>query len=642
LYISSKSKISPLLLIFCLLITFKAHSLTLNEKRKLFLSAESALEKKRFKEFLRIERKLKDYPLYPYLRYSYIVKKIRSTSYEEYANFISKYQESHLAEKLTSQWLKVNAKHKNWLNFVRAYNDDNNISLKCDYLWAKHSLYDNNQALESVSPIWLHGSSRPKNCDKLFYAWEEAGYLTRPLIWQRIKLAIKSNNISLAKYLAKKLQAYEHKFVDLWLQVNRNPKMILKGNLFKAKHPAITEIITHGMMKIAARDANQATKIWQNISKLYPFTERHWGLVVREIGLSHAYNSNPEAVKWLQKVPNKYHNNFLHEWRVRSCIGKQNWQSVLKWINRMPADLAKQEKWQYWRARALKATQNYRKSSDILRELAKKRCFYGFLASHQLSYAYPFNDENITVSEKMITKMQSTDFFLRINELIALKKPNKANVEWNFAIKQMNETEKHTAAIIAHRINQPNWSIMALAKAQNKNNLKLRFPTTYSEYIVKESHKNNIDPALVFALTRQESAFVPTAKSKAGALGLMQIVPSTAFMISKKHKIKVRRSIDILKPNVNIIIGTKYLKKMINKYQKNTVLALAAYNAGPNRINRWLPKQDTPTDIWIELIPYTETREYVQNIVTYAVIYQNLLGKKPKLQQYLPNFVSAK
>ena len=182
----------------------------------------------------------------------------------------------------------------------------------------------------------------------------------------------------------------------------------------------------------------------------------------------------------------------------------------------------------------------------------------------------------------------------------------------------------------------PNWSIVALANAANKNNLSLRFPKTYSKYIFREAKRNHLDPALIFAITRQESAFVTTARSCAGALGLMQLIPSTAKMIAKKVHEPLRNNKDLLKADKNIKLGSKYLRVLLDKYQSNAVLAAAAYNAGPARIKNWLPEYDMPADSWIETIPFKETRNYVQNVLTYTVIYQQILGKKPRLSSHMP------
>jgi soluble lytic murein transglycosylase len=199
----------------------------------------------------------------------------------------------------------------------------------------------------------------------------------------------------------------------------------------------------------------------------------------------------------------------------------------------------------------------------------------------------------------------------------------------------MTDKEKHAAAYNAIKWRLPNWAILALSKANNKNDLTLRFPLTYAQHILQEAQKHKLDPAWILAITRQESAFVPHAKSYKGALGLMQLIPSTAQMVARKKRILLADHTELLNPHTNIQLGSGYLKMMLDKHCNNPILATAAYNAGPGRIPKWLPTFDMAADLWIETIPFKETREYVKNVITYTAIYQELLGKKPTLGRYM-------
>jgi soluble lytic murein transglycosylase len=213
----------------------------------------------------------------------------------------------------------------------------------------------------------------------------------------------------------------------------------------------------------------------------------------------------------------------------------------------------------------------------------------------------------------------------RAYELLQLDRLNKASQEWSIALKNMVEWELHAAAKLADKLNIPNWAITALSDAKQQDDLSLRFPQYYSQHIVNEAKKNRLDPAWVFAVTRQESAFRPHVKSYAGALGLMQLMPQTGFMVAKTINMNLRNHNDILDINNNVKLGSKYLQLMLDRY-KNLVVATAAYNAGPGRVQKWLPNHDISADIWVEIIPFKDTREYVQNVMAHTVIYQKLLG----------------
>jgi soluble lytic murein transglycosylase len=135
--------------------------------------------------------------------------------------------------------------------------------------------------------------------------------------------------------------------------------------------------------------------------------------------------------------------------------------------------------------------------------------------------------------------------------------------------------------------------------------------------------KTGIDTSWLMGIARQESAFNPIARSRVGALGLMQVMPKTGKLIAKIIKSPLRSSKDLLKPRKNIELGSAYLKHVYEMNQNNPVLATASYNAGPHRVKRWMPAHDLPADIWAENIPFNETRHYVQNVMAYAAIFDH-------------------
>ena len=151
----------------------------------------------------------------------------------------------------------------------------------------------------------------------------------------------------------------------------------------------------------------------------------------------------------------------------------------------------------------------------------------------------------------------------------------------------------------------------------------MRFPICYSDGVHENSAKQELNPAIVFGLIRRESAFNEKARSPTGARGLMQIMPQTGKQIARAFKERWRGNNSLYNPVTNIKYGSYYYQKLLKKFDGNYALALAAYNAGPERVKRWMPKAESvPADIWIETIPYHETRDYVTTVLTYALIYQ--------------------
>lgn len=616
----------------------------LEAKRALFLQAETALTKGKIQQYQKLKTQLTTYPLYPYLLFAEYEGRMTHLSLSEFQEFMDTYSDSPLVEQLRTQWLSAKAKKEDWHAFLRAYQPTENVSLQCNYLWAGlQTHHDPKTILKQITHLWLSGKERPKTCDALFARWEQSELMTRPLIWQRVKLLIQEGNDALARKTARYLKEQEAALVELWLMIRRNPNLVTHKKYFTGTHPAYLEMIVDGVSLIAKNKPENAIKIWQQIAHQYPFAERHWGLVVRAIGLSYAFQKHKDSEKWLSKVPHSYVNRSVHEWRVRVSLLKEDWPNVLHWIKIMPDHLSKEEEWQYWNARALEMVNHRDASQGILAKLAKSRSYYGFLASHQVLKPYTFANQKMNIEPSLLNTIANRPSVLRARELHLLGRFEKARSEWQFITSRMSDKERHTAAKLAlERWSLPNWSIYALSEANCKDDLLLRFPVVYARHILNEAERHSLDPAWILAITRQESAFVPHAKSSAGAIGLMQLIPSTAHMVAKQKRIPYKNSKELLKPHTNIQLGSGYLKMMLETNQNNAVLATAAYNAGPGRIRKWLPTFDMSADIWIETIPYKETREYVKNVLTYTAIYQEILGKKPSLHKHMPFIPSAK
>lgn len=607
-------------------------------QRAMFVQVDADLKKGRLNSYRKHKQALVNYPLFPYLKYELLRANINNVRHSELSAFITTYHDSPLANKLRNEWLKAKAAHKQWAEYLLAYdlNAKNDIEMQCNYIHANLTVKNNKEVYKLVPAIWLQSKPQPKSCDVVFQAWRNEGLLTKSLLWQRIKLIISEGDHKLARHLAKELPDGEQKIVELWIRTHNDPTIVAKQHYFTAKHSAIREIIIHGIKKIAKTNPQAAVKLWQELESKHKFTEQHWGTVVKEIGLSLARKYDPNAPKWLEKIPKELVNKEVYDAYLKYAVHHNNWQTIATVYATLPAEEANSDKWQYWHGRSLEMLGDREASQAVLNKLAQTRNYYGFLASARILKPYALNHDPGDLPSEVLKKVAQKPPIIRAHELKLIDRVHTGRTEWYKALEGMNDQERLAAAQLAAKWSVPNWAIVALAKAANKNDLLLRFPKTYSEIIHKEAKHNQIDPAILFAITRQESAFIPTAKSPVGALGLMQIMPSTGKVLAKVHREPYRSNNELLKPEKNIRYGSKYVRMMLDKHQQNPALAAASYNAGPHRVTNWLPEYDMPADGWIETIPFKETREYVQNVLAFAVIYKQLLGGTPKLNAYMP------
>lgn len=440
--------------------------------------------------------------------------------------------------------------------------------------------------------------------------------------------------------MSKKLPDNERELVKFWSKAHMNPSLIYDFNFSEIKHPATIEIVVHAIGKLAKKDTREAVSAWRQISSKYSFNHRHWSTVVRAIAVELAIDNHEQSADWLDKIPRKYITSKVAQLKLQIALRNYNWDAIIEMIDEMPEEDQNDEKWQYWHSIALDQTGHRNESQKILLSLSHNRSYYGFMASKRVLRPYALKNQTMDIPVDKFAEVHKNIHLRRALEWRALDKEHNANQEWYKFLRNAEEVERHAGAAIVAKEGAANWAIIALANAKNKNNLDLRFPRHYSSEIHKNASHNNIDPAWIFAVTRQESAFKTKARSSAGAMGLMQLIPSTAKMVAKESKTPYRNKNDLFDANTNISLGSKYLKMLLEDYNENHILATASYNAGPTRVRRWLPDHNMRADVWIETIPFSETRNYVQNVIAYTIIYQQLLGKEESMRNnlsYIPS-----
>ncbi len=348
-------------------------------------------------------------------------------------------------------------------------------------------------------------------------------------------------------------------------------------------------------------------------------TENNLALALALKGETNAYQRLEQLTK-----PDKPH----REWQIRAALREQNWSAAHLALTKLDNDSKQQDKWQYWQARVLSELGQKNEAEHLFQALSRQRSFYGFLAAEKLQKPINLAENPIHVSTEEINQLRQQKQFQVVSEFLALDRQLEAKRQWWFAAANLDKHDLAVAAKLAEQWQWPTIAIFTSAKANEWNDIALRFPLNYAREIQDQATAQQVDPALIFGLLRQESAFDEMADSAVGAKGLMQVMPKTAKEIASELKQVWQRDSSLFNPNLNIQYGSFYYKKLLAEFDQHPLLATAAYNAGPKKVKRWLPKhQALPGDIWIELIPYKETRDYVSSVLQYSLIYQARLQR---------------
>lgn len=612
--------------------------LQIQEQRKLFLMAEKAIKRGKHKQFRKLLNQLQEYPLYPYLLYAELKRRIHSAKSSELENFVTRFSDSPLAYRLRRSRLFFLARNKRWDKYLEFYQPTKNLSLKCYYHQALMHTDQSEKSFSEINDIWLNGRSLPKSCDPVLSFWKKEGKLTSKLAWERIGLAMKAGRSKLAKHLAEYLPSKEQHWAETWYKIHHWPSRILKNKVLHGKHPIVTNIVVHGMKRLARYNPSSAVKTWEKINNKITLSNAQQAEVFKAIGKSFHRRNMPEALTWLGYIPAEFTDKKIRESRIRITLKTEDWDGSLRWMNQLTEQEQSSERWQYWRARALEGLGKTMEADQIYRHIAGARSYESFLAAEKLGLPYRFLHKPLSFTKTELENLKSNPSIIRAKELLAIDRRLDARREWYNATRNMDDKSLQMAAKIASEWGWHDRGILTLARSSYRDDLDIRFPIVHKKEIFQQARHAKIEPAWALSIMRQESAFALDARSRRNARGLMQLLPGTARAVARSLKTKLKRTSDLHKADINIRLGITYLKKVAAEFNNNLTLATAAYNAGEYRVRKWLPRDQTiATDIWIETVPFTETRNYLRNVLAYTLIYEHRLGKQlTPLSQHMP------
>lgn len=606
-----------------------------------FLAAEKAYEKGDMRTYNKLKKALKDYPLHPYLEYEEHLKNVDVKHRADIDQFIATYSDSPLAGRLKNSFIKKLADGGHFKLLEQYYDYGNNTRLDCMIL---------NNKLKTGTPVkdisgdiedlWSVPKSQDKACDPVFDRWIDAGGINSDVAYLRFYRTAHEGSTGLLKYLERYLDKDKRYITDLWVKVKTDPGVVTRQNFFPGKDPNLeAPLLIFAIKRLAWGDRDSAYKTWVRTKNRIPLSNGHVDEVERTLFLALATENKPKALKWLDDNLNKFINDELvNHWKLATLLRNERWQTIRDLYQILPPQQQQTNQWQYWNAIAQQKTGEAEQSALTLKLLAGKRDYYGYLAATQLKQPLQLNHSPVVISDATFKSVSNSDNVRAAKELYELERYINASREWREQVKRMSSSEEIQAASkIAHSWGWYNQGILTIAKASYWDDTDIRFPTAFKQSYETMAKKVNLPAQWLMGVSRQESAYGPLAVSPAGAYGLMQVLPSTAKVYARKFNIPYSNRRDLLKPSINIEMGSRYLELRYNQMDQNPIYASAAYNAGKHRIDLWKPFGRHTTDIWIESIPYTETRDYIKKVMTYRAIYALKLGVDDDVFKYILN-----
>lgn len=596
-----------------------ALSTSLEQQRNDFLLAERLIASGNEEGFLEISAGLLNYPLYPYLRYQWLKDNLQQT--DNILGFLATYKDTRYAGLLRAKWLGYLAKQERWYEFSQYYEISDDTALECQFYWANYKLGNTVPVLNAVKRLWTSGDLLPKACDPLWSVLTRSPDLTPRLVWQRFESALRKGHVHLADYAKRFLGKPEQLIADSWLQVHKNPALIQASDFRIGDDKRTGQVFAHGVDRMARSDLDRALVVWDSRKQSFSIDSQTAQYLERKFALALARKQDPRAYNRLDLLLNT--DEEVREWKIRAALYEQNWPHIAHALAGLTAEEQADPKWQYWQARSLVKTGNAVQALTVYNKLAEDRSFYGFLAADTVNKPYQSLNKPVFLADNELEGLAEETDFKVVREFNYWNRDIEARRQWWFAISKLTKERLMIAAKLAQQWQWNQIAIMTLVKADYWDDLELRFPLNYLAQVQANAYLQNLDPSIIFGVMRQESMLDKNARSAANARGLMQIMPKTGQQIAGNLNESWQSENSLFNPDINIKYGAFYYKQLLSRFNGHIAVATAAYNAGPNRVAKWLPvSKSIPADIWIETIPFKETRKYVTAVLSYAMIYQ--------------------
>lgn len=598
-----------------------------------FLNAREAFASGNRQRLARALESLRGHELEPWAEY-YLLRQQMEESSAGIPEFLIRYQNSLPAERLRSDWVKLQGRRGQWSDVLREYPQlqQPDQEAQCYALQARLASGDAG-ALDEARPLWFSANELPDACMSLMDALVSGQRLQSEDVWQRVRRLLEAKKLRAARIAANYLPDAQIPDARTLDAISDNPMRYLAklsaAQIDAAKNSRrIREQILYAINRVAANDPDMAAREWQKVENAFPPADRGyaWGQLAMQAARRHA----PDALDWYARADNTPLNDEQLAWQVRAALRAGDWAAVRRTILRMQPTQATQPDWIYWHGRALAAQGKAMEAKLLYQQIAGQPSFYGNLASDELGQPIKPPPPAIGVSPAELAEAENNPGLRRALALLRVDARIDAVKEWNWSLRGMSDRQLLAAAELARRNGIFDRAISAADRTVVQHDYSLRYLAPYRDQVEPKARELALDTSWVYGLMRQESRFVIRAKSAVGAQGLMQVMPNTAKWVAKKIGLTSFRPHAAEDMDTNVTIGTNYMKMVLDSLDDHPVLASAAYNAGPSRARNWRADKPLEGAIYAETIPFTETRDYVKKVMCNTVYYAALFENKPQ------------
>jgi len=585
-------------------------------------------------------RALERYVLYPYLRaarLSYALSRVggdRSDADDDTERFLKAHRSEPVAASLHQDWLESLARREQWKAFLEHYDESvASDALGCQRLNARIALGQTADLEPLVVERWLTPRRLPPECEKAFEWLRGRAGLDEVLVAERVRRLLENGQASFARIIARRLPEDRAKPFDLWADLIEKPADAIDALIADPTADVDVEHLLDGFARLARNSPREALKRFDALRAARLTEPEARSRAARALALGLAWDRDEEALPYFGRIAPADLDDDVLEWLARSASWNGDWNTTRNAIASMSPARQNEAAWRYWTGRAAEALDEDAIARGRYESLLGDDNYYSGVAAARLGQRVAPHVERFPADDDAIDRIARQPPFVRARELALCGLRSLATLEWRAGYTGLDESLKPQAIHLASR-----WELhdIAVATATSQgvfNDYELLYPRPFGKEVAVAVELTKVDPPLLYGVLRQESLFRPDATSIAGALGLAQLGYSTAEITASRWQLPRPSREELYDPETNIRLGAARLATLIEKYSGELPVALAAYNAGERAAERWLPPQPIDSDVWIENIPYNETRAYVRRVLWHSLVFGWLVDGRPRSTQ---------
>jgi len=579
------------------------------------------------------------HPLEPLAAYWALRARLETASAEDVSAFLTRWAGTYWEDRLRNDWLLVLGVRGDWpalLQVLDGFRMNDDPEVRC---YAALARLETGQAepatvAAEVRDSWLGQRAAAPACAAAAGRLIRAGALPAEVAWQRARFGAEAGRLAI---VTQAVGALNREWVSLAGRAYQSPQRYLNDKITAVRHRT-KEIVTLALIRLATQDPPAAAAEADHLRWRTQLTAEERSAVWGAIGKRAALRLSDDAPRFFARADEALMTDDHRGWKVRAALRAGDWATVRRTIDRMSEAQRRDPTWVYWRARALQASnrpEDAAAAREAFARIAGPAGFYEKLAAEALGQIIALRPAPTPPTAAERAAIRANAGLQRALLAIELGLRREGVREWHY------EVALHTPGGLGERelLAAAEWAceravwdrcINTSSRTRDAVNMAQRFPTPLREIVVRRSREIGLDPAYVYGLIRQESRFITDARSHVGASGLMQVMPATARWTARKIGLQDFEPSQITDPEINVQIGTAYLKLALDDFEGSMAMAAAAYNAGPGRPRQWRQGPELEAAVWIENIPFDETRDYVKRVLSNTTIYAALLTGEPQ------------